>query len=231
MNFVFEKSVTAMAKDPIPKKTPKEIEQMYKESKTEKNLAYTYALVHNKYWWIEDDLYDFEEGSKEYKELEKEVNSWNKLLEKLEKEIFDILEKEGIKIPKTSRIKVFEPFMLKNGFVNGDGWWITNKGEKENRKVGLEKDRLDCVVSVASSDIKEYFKNSKSGKNKEYYAGLAEGLYYVADTLADNIGIQNEVNHEHNYEDFIKLVKKLEKELKKNDKSKSKKQIQKTNKN
>ncbi len=86
--------------------------------------------------------------------------------------------------------------------------------------VGLKKNLLDSVIDVATSDINDYFKNSKSGKYKEYYYGLAHGLYYIADTLADYIGIQNNIYEEKNHEKFIKLVKRLENDIKKNDSDK-----------
>ena len=34
------------------------------------------------------------------------------------------LQSEGVSIPQAGRIAVLSPFMERNGFYDGDGWWI-----------------------------------------------------------------------------------------------------------
>ena len=41
-----------------------------------------------------------------------------------EAKIFDVLRREGVAIPKTGRIYVLKPFMKRNGYIDGNGWWI-----------------------------------------------------------------------------------------------------------
>ena len=39
-------------------------------------------------------------------------------------DIYEILRSDGIEIPKNRQIIVLEPFMKRNGYRNGNGWWI-----------------------------------------------------------------------------------------------------------
>ena len=49
---------------------------------------------------------------------------WFSLADKLKDMIFDILKAEDVEIPEKGQIVVLEPFMKRNGFKDGQGWWI-----------------------------------------------------------------------------------------------------------
>ena len=121
-----------MMSEPFDNVTPKDVRKWLKEGNySEKSLAVALACAHNKFWWVEDDLYDYEENSEEYKSVLKVVNSWGELIKEIEKRISFILKKEGVHIPKKVTIlsiKTLVPFMDRNGYYDGDGWWI----EKED---------------------------------------------------------------------------------------------------
>ena len=119
--------IVIMASDPIPNKTPTDVRNYFAERKTEKDLADAYAISHNKFWWVEDDVYDYEEGTPEYEAARVVVDEWGALMDEYEERIFVILRSEGIEIPKTGRIKILEPFMKRNGYRDGNGWWIKDK--------------------------------------------------------------------------------------------------------
>ena len=127
MDFVSNENIFAMASDPLPDKTPDQIKKMYEENNSIENLVDLYAMANNKFWWIEDDLYDYDVNSNEYKDLRKIVDSWWNLVKMFENEIFKILEKEGIETPKTGTIEVLRPFMKKYHYLDGNGWWIKEK--------------------------------------------------------------------------------------------------------
>ena len=119
--------IVIMASDPIPNKMPTDVRNYFAEMKTDKDLADAYAISHNKFWLVEDDVYDYEEGTPEYEAARVIVDEWGALMDEYEERIFVILRSEGIEIPKTGRIKILEPFMKRNGYRDGNGWWIKDK--------------------------------------------------------------------------------------------------------
>ncbi len=119
--------IVIMASEPIPNKTPTDVRNYFAERKTEKDLADVYAISHNKFWWVEDDVYDYEEGTPEYEAARVIVDEWGALMDEYEERIFMVLRSEGITIPKTGRINVLNPFMKRNGYFDGNGWWIKVK--------------------------------------------------------------------------------------------------------
>ena len=80
-------------------------------------------MIENKAWWIEDEEYDYDEGTVEYNQARKKTDLWFSLADKLRDKIFVILRAEGIQIPGKGQITVLEPFMKENGYINGRGWW------------------------------------------------------------------------------------------------------------
>ena len=107
------------------------VEQAINDINTESDLAALFAVVENKAWWIEDEAYDFDVGTEEYKKVKEKIDLWFVLANKLRRMIFEILKAEGVEIPKTKQILVLEPFMKRNGFKDAQGWWIeTSMAEK-----------------------------------------------------------------------------------------------------
>lgn len=113
--------------EPTPSKTAADVRSYFDERKTERDLADAYAISHNKFWWFEDDLYDYEKGTPEYKAVRATVDEWGELLDGYKEKIFAILRSEGVIIPETGHIEVMRPFMERNGYVDGSGWWIKDK--------------------------------------------------------------------------------------------------------
>lgn len=110
--------------EPSPNLTADMVEKAIPEIKTEKELANLFAVVDNKAWWIADEEYDFEEGTEEHKLAKAKADLWFGLADRLRDKIFDILRAEGVEIPEKGYIVVLESFMKRNGFRNGNGWWI-----------------------------------------------------------------------------------------------------------
>ena len=116
-----------MASEPIPNKTPTDVRGYFAERKSERDLADAFAIASNKFWWVEDNVYDYEEGTPEYIAACAITDEWGALMDEYEERIFMILRNEGVEISETGRIKVLEPFMKRNGYRDGNGWWIKNK--------------------------------------------------------------------------------------------------------
>ena len=119
--------IVIMASEPIPNKTPTDVRGYFAERKSERDLADAFAIASNKFWWVEDNVYDYEKGTPEYIAARAITDEWGALMDEYEERIFMILRNEGVEIPETGRIKVLEPFMKRNGYRDGNGWWIKNK--------------------------------------------------------------------------------------------------------
>lgn len=125
-NFKFDKDIIVMGSEPFPDMTLDMAEIAAKECVTESELATLFATVDNKARWIEDEEYDFAEGTEEHRQAVEKTERWFELADKLRKRIFCILQSEGVEIPGTGQIAVLEPFMKRNGYKNGQGWWVKN---------------------------------------------------------------------------------------------------------
>lgn len=90
---------------------------------TEQELANLFVYVENVLFDIEDNEYDYEEGTDEYQNAHNETELWLKLHNQLKEKIFDILRLENVIIPEQGQISVLIPFMKRNGYKNDDGWW------------------------------------------------------------------------------------------------------------
>ena len=113
-----------MGAEPCPNLTAEELRLKYANITSEKELADAYAISSNQFWWVEDDIYDYAEGTPEYKLALDITAAWQKVLQKYEEKVFSILKGEGVTIPDTERIKVLIPFMERNGYTDRSGWWI-----------------------------------------------------------------------------------------------------------
>ena len=49
----------------------------------------------------------------------------------LKDKIFAVLVNEEITIPKTGQITVLIPFMERNGYYEGNGWWFLKEGKAD----------------------------------------------------------------------------------------------------
>ena len=113
--------------DPAPDLDIEKARELILNISSEQELADLYADVCNKAFWIEDEEYDYDEGTEEHIKACQISDEWFNEEEKLREIIFYILRNEGIEIPESSQITVLSIFMERNGYRDGNGWW----GEKE----------------------------------------------------------------------------------------------------
>ena len=59
----FPEGTVILSGNPIPDKTAEQMPLEIEEISNTQELVDSYVLVHNKFWYIEDDLYDYEEGT------------------------------------------------------------------------------------------------------------------------------------------------------------------------
>ena len=114
----------AMANEPVPNMNAAELRQYYADKQGEQDLADAYAIAHNKFWWVEDDEYDYEKGTPEYSAARAVTEEWCALMDEYRERIYTLLKSEGVVVPYDGRIEGLEPFMARHGYINGDGWWI-----------------------------------------------------------------------------------------------------------
>ena len=113
-----------MSQEPVPNMTASEIRTYFADKKTEKDLADAFAIASNKFWWVEDNEYDYEEGSPEHKKACAITDESSKLMDEYKNRIFEILTNEGITIPSKGQREVLKPFMARFEYIDGNGWWI-----------------------------------------------------------------------------------------------------------
>lgn len=113
-----------MSSDPCAELSVEDVSELIEKIKTEKELADLFSVSNNKAWWVEDDVYDYEEGTVEYQKAYAKMNQWFAIADELKEKIFAILREEGISIPESGQISVLLPFMERNGYFDGNGWWI-----------------------------------------------------------------------------------------------------------
>jgi len=99
--------------------------------KTTQDLADAYATVNNIWPIKEDEIYDYEEGTKEYERVCLISDRWSDLLEGLEKRAIEVASEEGLideNMKDAGTFYQLERFMNKYGYYDGSGWWI-EKGD------------------------------------------------------------------------------------------------------
>lgn len=119
--------VCVMTSDPCPNLSAEDVLMRIKNINTKEELAKLFALSENKAWWVEDNVYDYEEGTTEYQKACEIRDKWFNISDELRERIFAILRKEKVSIPQTRQRSVLIPFMEQNGFLDGNGWWLLQK--------------------------------------------------------------------------------------------------------
>ena len=122
--MIVDKDTVVMGSEPSPELTIDMAYESYGDAGTEQALADVYSVIENKAWWIADDEYDYKEGTKEHKQACEVTDKWFAIADKIKCDIYEILRAEGVEIPQSGQIAVLEPFMKRNGYRNGNGWWI-----------------------------------------------------------------------------------------------------------
>lgn len=113
-----------MVEELFPETSLDDVKRRFDGTLTEQDLADAFAICSNKFWWVEDNEYDYGEGTPEHQQAQAVTDAWCQLMEKYEVQIFDILRSKGITIPKQGTIRVLAPFMKKHGYEDENGWWV-----------------------------------------------------------------------------------------------------------
>lgn len=123
----FPDGTVILAGDPLPDVSVEEMQQDISSITTTQELVDAYVNVHNKFWFIEDDLYDYDEGTDEYGKVQSVVDAWGDMMDELDRRIMETAAAEGLlaeRQPDSGMVKQLEAFMDKYGYRNGCGWWV-----------------------------------------------------------------------------------------------------------
>ena len=124
---LLEEDTVIMGGDPLPNRSLEEMWVIAKTYSTTQELVDAYAGAHNKFWWVEDDEYDFEEGTEEHKKACAVTDAWEQVMDYLQERVIACAIEEGLfaeKQPDSGLVKQLEGFMKKYGYRDGRGWWV-----------------------------------------------------------------------------------------------------------
>ena len=116
-----------MGREPLSDVTIEEMWDVAKNCKNTQELVTAYARVHNEFWFIEDNIYDYEKGTEEYNKTEAIIDAWEKIMDYLEDKVISCAQEEGLLASRQKRsgvAKQREAFMSKYGYRDGRGWWV-----------------------------------------------------------------------------------------------------------
>ena len=63
-----------MGSEPGAELTFENAEFVVKNVESEEEIASWFAIIHNKAWWLDDEVYDYPRGSAEYEQISKETD-------------------------------------------------------------------------------------------------------------------------------------------------------------
>ena len=135
---IVKNPIVCMGRDPSPNMTPDDLRAWFKSHQTEQGLATAFARASNKAWWVEDDVDDYDPGTPEYEKAVNISDSWFDVMEEFLERIYIILRSEGVSIPEQGQVAVQIPFMERNGYSYGCGWWVKKEehGDCDDEKHG-----------------------------------------------------------------------------------------------
>ena len=123
----FAEETVIMTSEPLVNISIEEMQQIILSITSAQQLVEVYANVYNKFFFIEDEVYDYEKGTEEYERVCFVVDAWEKMLDELDVQIMKTATDEGLLAEKHQNYgtaKQIECFMDKYGYCNCSGWWI-----------------------------------------------------------------------------------------------------------
>lgn len=128
--------IAIMASEPLKGCTPDQMREMASKYDSDEALAAIYASVSNKTGWIGHDIGEPENDEETNNRLKKELDEWWMLEKELYTEIVSRLQKENAEKGTTHITSgkgmwyIVKPFMERNGFRDGAGWWVDEYGKR-----------------------------------------------------------------------------------------------------
>lgn len=178
-----------MGEEPMPGISPADIKEKYSGLLTEQHLADAFAIANNKFWWAEDNVYDYEEGTPEYQAACEITDAWGELMDYYKSQIFTILQHEGVTIPETGQIVVLVPFMLRNGYIDGNGWWIKVASNMVEAVRVLNKEQIKFICDECNITMDELMRLDEDGLYDVVYEKMCD--IEIAEVPADDTPVSD----------------------------------------
>ena len=131
--LIIDEKTIVMAEDPLPNMSSDEVRLLFEKVDNNYDLTLIYAVVFNKVGWDAFDIDDYERGTPKYINFLNKFKKWESLLNEITDRVLIEAEKEKLLLSKEEEKGLFfrlEPFMNKYGFINGNGWWISEEDEE-----------------------------------------------------------------------------------------------------
>lgn len=111
---------------PLYGTAPDEIRTLLQQDNSEKLLAAAMAAVSNQTGYIHHDIIDPDIDDTTREVIEEQFDAWWTLEKELVTRISNILICENPEkgIPENTGYHIIQPFMERNGYRDGSGWWI-----------------------------------------------------------------------------------------------------------
>ena len=125
--------ITIMDDDPLPYLG---VEGMWKEVdkiRSMQELIDEYAAVHNKFWFMENNINNYEENTEECRRVCRECGEWAEIMNTLFHRVMEEGDKEGFLYdfqPEKRYIKQLTRIMGMFGFGDVSGWWLVCENKK-----------------------------------------------------------------------------------------------------
>ena len=103
-----------------------EMQQIVDSISSAEDLIEAYETAHSGFIYEEDRLYDYEEGTEEYEEVDRLVSFWEEIWDELEDRLYKKVAEEGLLSEQLSDADMetrLEAFMNKHGYIYDGGWW------------------------------------------------------------------------------------------------------------
>lgn len=126
--------IIMMASHPVPHRTAAQVGARYLRHPTERSLADAFADASNAFFWLAFDADEADQKTKKGRKALAVCQRWECLVRILQGEIIQTLRGEGVEIPECGYIDVLIPFMARNGFAFGGGWWIKMETNEKQRR-------------------------------------------------------------------------------------------------
>ena len=124
-----------LIKEPLEDYTPQDVRDWLKENTGDANLATAYAQVSNQVGWIGHEVGDPDNDAETDKSIRARFDEWWALDKEIQQTIFTRIEEynkeHGTNYPISGKGThyLIEPFMNKNGYRDGCGWWVEDEKE------------------------------------------------------------------------------------------------------
>ena len=124
-----------LAGDPMPDMDIEAMKQIISSITTTQELVDAYVHVHNKFWFIEDDIYDYAEETEDHERVRAAVDDWGDILDELDRQVMEAAAVEGLLSKRqhnSGTVKQLEAFMDKYGYR---GRYCTHNERSHGRNV------------------------------------------------------------------------------------------------